>query len=287
MFDDVISRRALLRGGLAGLGGLAILGACDPTAAGATNYPVGAFVLSSDLYAAADPQRFVFVLQQGTANGIMFVSGPAATVRFRPPKGTWTKPVAAPLDRAGLSKGRGVYVASTVLSTPGIWSVEAKVAGKTVPFKIQVNDRSEVVLVGQPAVRAASPTLANPLGVNPICTRQPACPLHTVSLADVIGAGRPVAALFATPARCQSQYCGPVLDELLKVMPAYADKVTFVHVEIYQAATGTALCPTVSAWNLPSEPWLFGIDAGGTVVSRIDGAFGGTEMKKLLSALAR
>jgi hypothetical protein len=111
------------------------------------------------------------------------------------------------------------------------------------------------------------------------------CPLHTQSLATVIGAGRPVAALFATPARCQSQYCGPVLDELLNVMDGYGDRITFVHTEIYQRATGTALVPTLAAWNIESEPWLFGVDAAGTIQSRIDGAFGGDEMRVLLDRL--
>jgi hypothetical protein len=111
------------------------------------------------------------------------------------------------------------------------------------------------------------------------------CPLHTVSLSDVIGAGKPVAALFATPARCQSQYCGPVLDELLNVMKPYQDRVTFVHTEIYQRPTGTALVPTLAAWKIETEPWLFGVDGAGTIRSRIDGAFGGKEMQALIEGL--
>src|SRR5262249_30995851 len=133
--------------------------------------------------------------------------------------------------------------------------------------------------------RAASPTSADPLGVNPICTRSPVCPLHTVSLASVIGAGKPVAAMFATPARCQSQYCGPVLDEMLRVMPSYEGRITFVHTEIYQSLTGTALVPTLAAWRITTEPWLIGIDGAGTVKARLDGAFGGNEIKRLLDAL--
>jgi hypothetical protein len=111
------------------------------------------------------------------------------------------------------------------------------------------------------------------------------CPLHTQSLSNVIGAGKPVAALFATPARCQSQYCAPVLDEFLDVIGAYGDRIVPVHIEIYQAPTGTALVPTLEAWQIETEPWLFGVDAAGTIQSRIDGAFGGTEMKTLLDAL--
>jgi len=106
-------------------------------------------------------------------------------------------------------------------------------------------------------------------------------------LATVIGAGKPVAALFATPARCQSQYCAPVLDEFLDVIKDYGDQIVPVHIEIYQGPTGTALVPTLDAWHIESEPWLFGVDSAGTIQSRIDGAFGGTEMKALLDALVQ
>jgi hypothetical protein len=142
------------------------------------------------------------------------------------------------------------------------------------------------VVRAQTAPGAASPTVADPMGVDPLCTREPDCGLHETSLAALVGAGTPVAVLFATPARCQSQYCGPVLDELLTQVDGPGKRVAFVHVEIYRAETGVALVPTVEAWNLPSEPWLFGIDAAGVVVDRLDGAFGADEIGALVARLA-
>ncbi len=124
---------------------------------------------------------------------------------------------------------------------PGVWRVEARAQGQKVPFTIQVNPAPVTVVPGMAAPRAASPTTADTLGVDPICTRDPMCPLHTQSLSTVIGAGKPVAALFATPARCQSAYCAPVLDEFLDVIKGYGDQIVPVHIEIYQAPTGTAL----------------------------------------------
>ena len=79
----------------------------------------------------------------------------------------------------------------------------------------------------------------------------------------MIGKGKPVAVLFATPARCQSQYCGPVLDSLLPLVGDYQDRVDIVHVDIYKDLRTNETSPTVTAWNLPSEPWLFGVDATG------------------------
>jgi hypothetical protein len=210
------------------------------------------------------------------------------TVRFRKQGSTeWAQPQRTAFDRAGLPKGRGVYIARPVLDSTGTWQVQAKAQGQTVNFSIAVNPSPATVVPGVAAPRDPSPTTTDTLGVDPICTRDPACPLHTQSLSTVIGAGKPVAALFATPARCQSQYCAPVLDEFLDTIKSYRDQIVPVHIEIYQKATGTALVPTVEAWKLPSEPWLFGISGDGIVQSRIDGAFGGTEMKALLDALVQ
>jgi hypothetical protein len=41
----------------------------------------------------------------------------------------------------------------------------------------------------------------------------------------------------------------------------------------------------VQAWGIQTEPWLFGVDATGNVVSRLDGAFGHDEQQQLLQRL--
>jgi hypothetical protein len=58
-----------------------------------------------------------------------------------------------------------------------------------------------------------------------------------------------------------------------------------VHVEIYKDSTSNDLVPTVNAWSLPGEPWLFGIDRTGKVTARLDGAMGTDEVKALLDGL--
>ena len=68
-----------------------------------------------------------------------------------------------------------------------------------------------------------------------------------------------LAAMFATPALCQSQYCGPVLDELLALRDAYADKLTMAHVEIYtsnrgatpRASNSSSTSPRVVQFSIP------------------------------------
>lgn len=284
MPPEPVSRRTFLTA----TGGLVVaaagVSAAGLSAAGASptkSPPISPLVLSSDLYASPEPQRLTFAL----AKGRRYASFAPAKVALAPPESSDGTVYATELHKQGLPKGRGIYVADVVLPTEGAWNALAITGGKRVPFAIQVKPQAEAPVTGAAAPNAPSPTTVDPLGVKPICTRRPACPLHDQSLSDVVGTGRPVAALFATPALCQSQYCGPVLDELLKIMPGYRDRVTFVHVEIYRSNRGVALSPTVEAWGLPSEPWLYGIDGTGTITGRLDGAFGGDEMTDLIDTL--
>ncbi len=278
-----ISRRAFL----AASGGLVVASRL-PEIAFAHHEPslgkgLSALVLSSDLYASPDPQRVVFGL--GSSKG--YVSGPPVRVGFAPLDVSGEVDVTltpARLYKKGLPEGRGIYAATPVLDAAGVWAGVAEVDDRQVDFAIQVNEAPYAPLPGASASRAPSPTVADPLGVRPICTRRPRCDLHEHSLADVLGAGSPVAVLFATPARCQSEYCGPVLDTLLSVRDRYPDTV-FVHVEIYQNNQTTDLVPTLDAWPIATEPWLFTVDSGGAIAGRLDGAFGKQEMIQLLDPL--
>jgi hypothetical protein len=69
-------------------------------------------------------------------------------------------------------------------------------------------------------------------------------------------------------------------------MGPYRDRgVQMAHVEIYTSNKGATLSPTVAAWGLPSEPWLYTIDPGGTTVGRLDGAIATNEVKAALDHL--
>jgi hypothetical protein len=287
----MLSRRNFL--GLAG--GIVVLAACgsngDNSGSGASTLThehgegqlteLSPAVVSSDLYVSTTPQRFAFAMlakegyaSQGNARLAAAPSG--------------TKPsvfVDTTLHEAGLPARRGVYVAEMTLDKEGIWDGIADRGGEKLPFAFQVKAKADAPTVGATAPTAASPTPANPLGVEPICTRTPMCPLPVLSLDTIIGKGKPVAVLFATPARCQSQYCGPVLDSLLPLVDTYKDRIDIVHVDIYKNLRTDETSPTVTAWHLPSEPWLFGVNPSGTITARLDGAFGQDEMRALLDSL--
>ena len=171
---------------------------------------------------------------------------------------------------------------------PGFATVQASYEDRVAEAALQVLDPAATMVPfpGKPMIPTPTPTVADPRGVKPVCTRQPACPLHDVSLDAALGERRPLAVLFATPALCQSQLCGPVLENLLAHRDAFAGRVRFLHVEIFKALERNA--PTtdaVRAYHLEQEPFLFLAGADGVVRERLDNAYDRVEARQALERL--
>ena len=171
---------------------------------------------------------------------------------------------------------------------PGFSTVRASYESRTAEAALQVVDPAATMVPfpGRPMIPTPTPTVADNRGVNPICTRQPACPLHEVSLDAALGERRPLAVLFATPALCQSRLCGPVLENLLAQRDAFADRVRFIHVEIFKALDrNAATTDAVRAYHLEQEPFLFLAGADGVVRERLDNAYDRLEARQALERL--
>jgi hypothetical protein len=91
--------------------------------------------------------------------------------------------------------------------------------------------------------------------------------------------------LFATPLLCSSRTCGPSLEAVAELHRRYGGNANFVHVEIFPERDAQKPAAAVAEWNLPSEPWLFLIDAQGKVVDRFEGGIGLTEIEPAVRQL--
>jgi hypothetical protein len=119
-----------------------------------------------------------------------------------------------------------------------------------------------------------------------LCSRDPACNLHDLVIADVLGDGTPLVVLFSTPAFCETRFCGPVLELLLDRAPRYAGKINFVHIEIWRDFQTRTYREAVREWGLTSEPYMFLIGRDGKVTGRFDSIFGNDELDLALERLA-
>jgi hypothetical protein len=93
-----------------------------------------------------------------------------------------------------------------------------------------------------------------------------------------------VALQFATPALCQSKFCGPVLSNLVAVSGPWRNRVTFIHSEIYTDLSGQTGTKAVQAWGLQHEPMLYLGNAQGLIVARVDNLYDQVEARTVLTA---
>jgi hypothetical protein len=157
------------------------------------------------------------------------------------------------------------------------------------PAELQVARRSDIPDVGDRPPKVATDTVASAAGnMALVDTRRPfARDLHEVSFKDAVGR-KPVALLFATPQLCQSQVCGPVVDIALQVKEKYGDRVTFIHQEVYRDnEVDKGLRPSLRAFDLRTEPWLFTVGRDGRIAARLEGSFGVKEFEQAVQAALR
>jgi hypothetical protein len=105
---------------------------------------------------------------------------------------------------------------------------------------------------------------------------------YEMSIAEAVSTG-PSVIVFATPAWCSSQTCGPLLDQVGELSGDYPN-LNFVHVEIYEdiqvdSTDQLSAVPAVADWGLPSEPWVFVTDGKGVVTRSFEGAASDTELR--------
>lgn len=293
--DQLISRRALLAGGV----GLAVSGtalACSsgkqtvrlPNPSPSSDSGLAIVESSVQLLSGVEQRSIVVVVRGGQPSqndaSIEVAFGRSPT-QFGPTQ-------SASLHDEGLPT-RPYYLTTTRFDRAGVWFARAVVSGQQLvspPFQVVDPATTKVPVPGRALLRVPTPTTADSRGVSPICTRQPPCPFHQVSLDAALDQHRPIALLFATPKFCQSRTCGPVLDVLVSVAGDFTSTVTFIHAEIYaddqQAPVTGRTSPSVNAFALEGEPFLFLAGRDGIVRTRLDGPFDRAEARQGLTQMA-
>jgi len=292
-----LTRRTFLAG-TGALAGAAVLAACgggggDDKDETASQDTTGKLVLAqffgSGQFAAGTTIRAPFGVAD--SQGLLLHSQSPAKIElgvYGPDDQQVGKPVTVVRRSKGLP--RPYYALEVAIDTPGIYTAKALsgvAAGNSMAIEVSDPKDLRVLRPGQAMPALQTPTTKDAAGVTPICTADPICPLHDLTVAQALTEQRPVGLIVASPKFCQVAICGPVLDLVLQQVADFP-QIRFVHAEVYAnpAQDLTHYSPTINALGLGFEPVLYLTDAKGQVTQRLDSIFDTDELKAALQATA-
>ena len=241
---------------------VSLLGAQSQLPVGKSLYTFGLATADNRLLTGGSPQ--VWVARDDTSRA----AGPFPTRWFE------LKAYQQTRDTGPRSPLTGFYGAEVELPEAGNWMVAAaldvdggrRVGQGAVPVTAKVPSA-----VGTRAKPLKTPVATSAAGRRKICTREPACPLHAISLDDALAAGKPTVLNFGTPLLCSSQMCGPVVDEQMVAADKLGAKASFIHVEIYPSRSADKPVRSFLQYGFTTEPWLLVIDRDGVIRARYEG----------------
>jgi len=249
-------------------------------------------VASSPAGIGLGEQRVLFALIDPETNEFLASPDREATVTIRDENGS-------PLDSYPMEfiwtvpDVRGLYAAHVNIPEAATYqaTIEADGLATAGPAGFVAYDDPPLIEPGEQAPASETRTSAEFPDLSVISSDpEPDPAMYESSVASAVTSGAASVIVFATPAFCTSQACGPLLDQVKTLRPDYPG-VEFVHVEIYedlQVATPEELTvvPATGEWGLPSEPWVFVVDGSGVVSSAFEGAASDDELTTAIDAVA-
>jgi hypothetical protein len=187
---------------------------------------------------------------------------------------------------------RGLYMTNATFDSAGSWGAEVTVEGddleETVNAAFDVVEEGTTPEIGAPAPASKTLTARDVKDLEIISTDpHPDPDFYEVSVKEAINDGDPFVVVFATPKFCTSQVCAPTLNIVKKASKGFRG-VRFIHVEVYKNLddpSALKVVPAVKQWGLPSEPWVFVVDADGRVAAKYEGTVTAGELGEALRKL--
>jgi hypothetical protein len=261
------------------------------SALGEKNGPDVAATMGSSDFAVGENRMVFLVVRE---NGAL-VQTPTATVRYAAADGE-PQTTKAVLESLGAKEQGGgqekpgqfdvtqVYVAHLATPKEGRYWFVADPAGETIQAvgTLDVAARSRTPALGSEAPPSDNPTLADAPAREITTADPPDTKLLRYSIADSLEAHAPFVAVFATPEFCVSRVCGPTVEVVQTVAREFAGSgIRFIHVEIYtDNDPKKGYNKWVREWRLPTEPWVFLVDASGKVRGKFEGAVSVGELER-------
>ena len=190
-----------------------------------------------------------------------------------------------------------VFHASVDFDRTGNWAaaLDVEIEGKrhrgllVQPFVVL--ERTPEPQVGDRLPESPHLTLGDGADISAVSSmREPIPEMNELTVPEAVASGKPVLVAIATPAYCQSRFCGPLMESVVvPLWQEFGGEVQFVHVEPYaldEVRSSGRLVPVqlLEDWRLQTEPWVFIAGRGGVVTAKFEGVASLEEVRAALVA---
>lgn len=203
----------------------------------------------------------------------------------------------------GIVGQRAFYVVTPDLTQPGPWGAAVAIrdpaTGATTGAKLQfsVSEGGFGPRAGDAAPPVRTLTLADVDGdVRRVSSDpNPDPTFYEMSLDAALATGEPFLLAFITPAFCTSAQCGPTIEILKEAVAAVPIRVVAVepyelvyqdgHLQPVLQDGNFVPVEAATTYGIPTEPWIFVVDAAGTITASFEAVVGVQELEGAIRAV--
>lgn len=178
---------------------------------------------------------------------------------------------------------RGLYSLTFDFDRAGTWGLDVHVpravgSESVATFTFPVAPRPQSIAVGQLAPASRNRTLDDVASVTALTTgSEPDPALYRTKISEALAAKQPLVVVFASPAFCTNELCGPQVEVVGELAGEYGERARFVHVDIYENPdeidgdlARARRSPLLPEWGITTDEWTFVIDREGRVAARFE-----------------
>ena len=198
------------------------------------------------------------------------------------------------------------FIAPISIPTPGAWRLLLAAGEAAGTVAINAQDPGSTLPIGGPAPAIDTPTLDDVGGVVRAVTTQtqPDLRLSQTSTADALAMGKPYVIVIDSARFKVSPVCGRALSMIRFLLDRWDDKVVFIHLEPFEyqiiteepVLSGSLTDPPLNQyarafglgpdpWPAVEMPWVFVVDARGTVRAKYIGIVGTADIDVILTQI--
>ena len=180
------------------------------------------------------------------------------------------------------NKNGGFYVLNTKFDSVGSYLINMKdLTDSDFIYRKEINVSDNELT---PALGELIPTLDNKIvtqtqDISEITSDPDPDPdFYKFKLSEALNHNKLIIVFFLSPNFCKTATCFPQLDVLKKLKSKYHDKITFIHVEVYENPhlikgnlKNAKISSVLNEWNIKSEPYTFLIDKNNYLFRKFQG----------------